>query len=127
MKICRGLRGATTTTANSREAILDSTRELLSELIAANQLEAHDVASAFFTVTPDLNAAFPARAARELGWTYVALLDALAPSVPNDLARCIRVLIHWNTERAPNELIHIYLRDARALRPDLDFTRSDKI
>lgn len=120
MKTCRGLRGATTASENSAEAILDATRELLTGLIATNQLDANDIASAIFTLTPDLDAAFPARAARELGWSQVALLDMAAPRVPGDIARCIRVLIHWNTERLARELVHVYLRDARTLRPDLD-------
>jgi chorismate mutase len=119
MKICRGLRGATTATENSAESILDATRELVKELIAENQIDADEVASAIFTMTPDLDAAFPARAARELGWAHVALLDAVAPRVPGDVRCCIRVLIHWNTERLPHELVHVYLRDARQLRPDL--------
>ncbi len=74
--------------------------------------------NAFITMTPDLDAAFPATAARSLGWNDVALLDAQAPGVAHDVPRCIRVLIHWNTERVQEEIRHVYLRDARALRPD---------
>jgi chorismate mutase len=114
----RGIRGATTANDNSREAILEATRELLAELIRANDLHEPDIASAYFTVTSDLDAAFPARAARDLGWTSTALLDAQAPRVANDLARCIRVLIHWNTDKSMDDIQHIYLRDARTLRPD---------
>lgn len=114
----RGLRGATTADANTREAILAATRELLQTLIRENQVHPTDVASIYFTTTADLNAAFPAAAARELGLTDVALLDAQAPRVPNDLPRCIRVLIHWNTDKPPHALRHIYLREARCLRPD---------
>lgn len=114
----RGIRGATTAPANTREAILAATRELLDALIRANQIHPADVASIYFTTTPDLDAAFPAAAAREMGWTDIALLDAQAPHVPNDLARCIRVLIHWNTDRARDAVRHVYLRDASHLRPD---------
>ncbi len=116
----RGVRGATTADANAREAIHAATRELLTALIDANGLRAPDIASAIFTVTRDLTAAFPAAAARELGWTRVALLDMPAPRVENDLPRCIRVLIHWNTARTQNEIRHMYLRGARGLRPDLE-------
>ncbi len=114
----RGIRGATTASANSREAILDATRELLTAIVEANQLHLDDVVSVTFTMTPDLDAAFPARAARDLGWDDAALLDAQAPRVTGDLPRCIRVLIHWNTTRAADEIQHVYLRDARQLRPD---------
>ena len=114
----RGIRGATTASANTREAILGATRELLDALIRANQIKAADVASIYFTLTPDLDAAFPAAAAREMGWADTALLDAQAPHVPNDIARCIRVLIHWNTDHAHDQLRHIYLHGASQLRPD---------
>jgi chorismate mutase len=115
----RGVRGATIAAANTREAILAATHELLSALVQANDLREPDIASVFFTVTPDLNAAFPARAARDQGWMDVALLDAQAPAVDGDLPRCVRVLIHWNTELTPAELKHVYLHEARKLRPDL--------
>jgi chorismate mutase len=114
----RGVRGATTASANTRQAILAATRELLEALVLANQLDPADIASAYFTATADLDAAFPARAAREMGWTDTALLDAQAPRVADDLPRCIRVLIHWNTERAQKEITNVYLRDASGLRPD---------
>jgi chorismate mutase len=114
----RGVRGATTASANTREAILGATRELLDALIRANQIQAADVASIYFTMTPDLNAAFPATAAREMGWADTALLDAQAPRVPNDIARCIRVLIHWNTDCARDNIRHAYLHNASQLRPD---------
>ncbi len=114
----RGIRGATTAAANTRAAILDAANELLRELLKANAVRVDDIASVIFTVTPDLDAAFPASAARALGWRDVALLDMLAPRVPNDLPYCIRVLIHCDTARAANQLRHIYLRDARQLRPD---------
>ncbi len=115
----RGIRGATTATANTRDAILDATCELLETLVKMNDICVEDIASVIFTVTPDLDAAFPASAARSLGWTHVPLLDVAAPRVSNDLARCIRVLIYWNTDRAQQDISHVYLRDARRLRPDL--------
>ena len=114
----RGIRGATTAETNTRESILDATRELLVAIVEANQLNIADIASVYFTVTPDLDAAFPARAARDLGWTDAALLDAQAPRVIGDLPHCIRVLIHWNTAHAANEIAHVYLREAIKLRPD---------
>ena len=115
----RGIRGATTATANTRDAIFDTTRELLDAIVRANDVCVDDIASAVFTVTPDLDAAFPASAARSQGWDHVPLLDVCAPHVPNDLPHCIRVLIHWNTERAQKEIVHVYLREAKKLRPDL--------
>jgi chorismate mutase len=116
---CRGIRGATTVEADSAAAILAATRELLIQIMEANHLAAEDIASALFTVTPDLTSAFPAQAARELGWRYAALLDAQEVPVPGSLSRCIRVLIHWNTDRPQREVRHVYLRGAAALRPDL--------
>ena len=121
---CRGVRGATTVDANTAEAILLATRELLEALVIANDLEHGDLASAIFTVTQDLNAAFPARAARDLGWTEVALLCSHEIDVPGGLAGCIRVLLHWNTERAASEVKHVYLRGAERLRPDLGLNES---
>ena len=116
---CRGLRGATTVPANTPAAIIEGTRELLETLIQANALQPDDLASAIFTVTPDLDAAYPARAARELGWAGVALMCATEIPVPAGIPRCVRVLIHWNTDKAQHELQHVYLHEARALRPDL--------
>ena len=116
---CRGIRGATTVKANTAAAILAATRELLTRIVQANGVLVTEIASAFFTVTPDLAAAFPARAARELGWQHVALLDAQEIPVPGSLPRCVRVLIHWNTEKPQAEIRHIYLRGAAVLRPDL--------
>ncbi len=115
---CRGVRGATTCDENSRQAILEATRELLEQLIAANDLRPEDLASAIFTTTPDLNAEYPAVAARALGWTDTALLCGHEMAVPGGLPRCIRVLIHWNTDRRPDEITHVYIRGAKGLRPD---------
>lgn len=117
--VCRGVRGATTVDANTAEAILEATRELLTRIVEANGIAVEDVASAFFTVTGDLTAAFPAQAARQLGWRHVALLDAQEMPVPGSLPRCIRVLIHWNTSVPQAEVRHVYLRGAATLRPDL--------
>jgi chorismate mutase len=116
---CRGIRGATTIQTDSADAILTATRELLTRIVEANDVTLEDIASAFFTATPDLTAAFPARAARELGWQHVALLDAQEIPVPGSLTRCVRVLIHWNTEKPQAEIRHVYLRGAASLRPDL--------
>ena len=116
---CRGIRGATTTEADSVAAILAATRELLARMVEANHVAIADIASIIFTVTPDLTAAFPARAARELGWKHVPLLDAQEVPVPGSLPRCVRVLMLWNTEQLQEEIQHVYLRDARLLRPDL--------
>jgi chorismate mutase len=116
---CRGVRGATTVEENSAEAIGAATREMLEQIIALNSLKMKDVASAIFSVTPDLTAAFPAKAARELGWQHVALFDAQEIPVPGSLPRCVRVLIHWNTEKPQAEIRHVYLRGAASLRPDL--------
>lgn len=115
---CRGIRGATTASENSRDAILEATREMLQQLIAANGIHADDVASAVFTTTSDLNAEFPAVAARELGWTHTALMCGHEMNVPGSLPSCIRVLIHWNTSRRADEIVHVYLRGARSLRPE---------
>ena len=117
--VCRGVRGATTVETNTAEEILAATAELLGTMIAANDIEQEQVASVMFTTTMDLNAAFPAVAARELGWTDVALLNAHEMAVPGALGRCIRILLHLNTERSAKEIRHIYLREARKLRPDL--------
>ncbi|MDX9829655.1 MAG: chorismate mutase [Anaerolineae bacterium] len=117
---CRGIRGATTVEANTAEAVLDATGELLAALAEANGLAAEDIASAVFTVTADLDAAFPAQAARQLGWHQVPLLDALEIPVPGSLPRCVRVLLHWNTSRSQAEIRHVYLRGAAGLRPDLN-------
>lgn len=116
---CRGVRGATTVDVDSAAEILSATRELLEQMVEANGIDAADVASVLFTATPDLVEAFPARAARDVGWDQVALLDALEIPVPGSLPRCVRVLIHWNTDLAQSEVRHVYLRGAAALRPDL--------
>lgn len=116
----RGIRGATTAAGNTREAVLDATRELLGELIAANGLDPDEVASAWFTTSPDLFAEFPAVAAREyFGWVHVPLMCSHDMNVPGSLPLCVRILLHVNTEKSPREIRHIYLRGAVALRRDL--------
>ena len=116
---CRGIRGATTVEADSREAIIAATIEMLNAIVEANDVEAEEIASAFFTTTPDLTAEFPALAARQIGWTSVALMGAQEMEVPGSLQRCLRVLVHVNTAKRADEIRHIYLRGAKALRPDL--------
>lgn len=114
---CRGIRGATTVEHNDREEILSATKELLQLLIQKNDLHKEDIASAIFSVTDDLNAEFPAVAARMLGWTETALINACEIPVPNSLRKCIRVLIHVNTTRSAAEIQHVYIRQAVNLRP----------
>ncbi len=116
----RGIRGATTVETNTREAILDATGELLGEIIRLNAIAAEDVASAYFTTTTDLDAEFPAVVARrDFGWTNVALMCGHEMDVPGSLRMCLRIMLHVNTEQAQDEVCHVYLRAAAALRPDL--------
>ncbi len=116
---CRGVRGATTVETNDREQILRATRELLALMIRRNDIAKEEVASAIFTVTRDLDAEFPALAARQIGWLEVPLLCGYEVSVAGSLPRCIRILMHWNTDKTQCEVHHIYVRDAVRLRPDL--------
>ncbi len=118
--LVRGVRGATTIEANTVEAVLEATQELLSAMVEANDLDAEDVASALFTTTPDVNAEFPAVAAREMGWEHVALLCGHEMSVPKALKMCLRILIHVNTDKPAKDIRHIYLRGATALRLDIE-------
>ncbi len=115
----RGIRGATTVEANTGEAILRATEELLRAIIEANGVERDDVASVFISTTPDLNAEFPALAARKMGWDKIALMCAHEMSVAGGLPMCLRILMHVNTSKQPDELDFVYLRGARVLRPDL--------
>ncbi len=115
---CRGIRGATTVEENSSAAILKGTRELLALLIRANGIEPEDVASVIFTTTPDLNAEFPALAARQFNWMNVALMCSHEMGVPGALSKCIRILIHWNTDKTADDVVHVYIRGAEKLRPD---------
>jgi chorismate mutase len=116
----RGIRGATSATANTRDAILQATRELLGEMLRLNGIVAFDeIVSVLFTTTPDLTATFPAEAARELGMNLVPLLCASEIDVPGTLARCVRVLLHVNSAKSQAEIVHVYLREAKSLRPDV--------
>jgi len=116
---CRGVRGATTAEENTREAILAATRQLLALMIRLNGIEPKDVASALFTSTRDLNAEFPALAARQLGWLDVPLLCTHEIDVPGSLGKCVRVLVNWNTDAAQSDVRHVYIKEAVRLRPDL--------
>jgi chorismate mutase len=117
---CRGVRGATTVETNSRDEILASTRQLLALMIRLNGIEPQDVGSALFSTTVDLNAEFPALAARQLGWLEVPLLCTHELDVPGSLRFCIRVLLNWNTTKQQSEITHVYIKDAVKLRPDLN-------
>lgn len=116
--LCRGVRGATSVSENSSEAILSATRELLESIVRLNDMQIDDIASVYFTTTADLNSTYPALAARQMGWFHVPLLCSNEVNVPDGLPHCIRVLIHWNTNRRPQEISHVYLHEARSLRPD---------
>lgn len=113
----KALRGAITASANSEVAIVEATRRLLTCLVERNQLQMDEIVSVFFTLTPDLNACFPARAAREMGWD-VPMLDMQEIDVPGALERCIRVLVHVESNQPVR---HAYLRGATILRPDLEY------
>ncbi|MGI8474795.1 MAG: chorismate mutase [Thermomicrobiales bacterium] len=114
----RGVRGATTALSNTSEDILEATDEMMRMLIALNDLKPEDVASAIFTTTPDLNATFPALAAREIGWLEVPLMCGHEMSVTGSLQKAVRVMLHINTTRLASEIRHVYLKGARQLRPE---------
>ena len=117
----RGIRGAISVAADTKEEVLTATRELLVELLRANSLENSfdEIASAVFTTTRDLTSAFPAEAARAIGMSAVPLLCASEIPVAESLPHCVRVLLHVNTDKTQAEMIHVYLRDAKRLRPDV--------
>jgi chorismate mutase len=116
----RGVRGATTVDRNEPAAILAATRELLEEMVARNSIAGDDIASAWFSTTRDLDAEFPAVAARKsLGWHHVALMCSHEMNIPGALPSCLRVLLHVNSQRNQNEIQHVYLRGATVLRPDV--------
>lgn len=115
----RGVRGAIDVARDDEEVLLDATERLLRAIVAENAIEPQDIASALFTLTPDLRSQFPALAARRMGWTLVPLLNFTEIAVPGGLPRTIRVLIHLNTEKRQDEIVHVYLDGARVLRPDL--------
>jgi chorismate mutase len=123
----RGIRGATTASGNDAAAIVEATAELLSELVALNGIDAEEIAFAYFTTTTDLDAEFPALAARQLGWLDVPLLcghdmDVQQPN-PRGVPLCIRIMLLYNTDRAQREMRHAYLRGADAIKQDLETMR----
>ncbi len=117
---CRGVRGATTVDGNTRDDILTATRQLLGLMIRLNGIEPESVGSAVFSVTRDLDAEFPALAARQIGWLEVPLLCTYEIDVPGSLRQCVRVLVNWNTTKSQSEIHHVYTKDAVRLRPDLN-------
>ncbi len=123
-----GIRGATTAAGNDADAIVEATEELLRELVALNQLDVEEIALAYFTATPDLDAEFPALAARRLGWSEVPLLCGHEMTVrqpnPRGVPLCVRVLLLYNTDRRQREMRHAYLRSASAIKQDVDAMRS---
>ena len=124
----RGVRGAITIEVNQEEAILSATRCLLEALLESNStMRIEDLASAWFTTTHDLTAVHPARAARQLGWKWVPLMCSLEIPVPGGLEKCIRVLLHWNTELPADEICHVYLGEAKKLRPDFGTNRLPEV
>ena len=119
--LMRGVRGATTVDADTKDEVLLRTRQLLALMIRLNEIPSTDICSAIFTTTVDVMAEFPALAARQLGWLDVPLLCTHEISVPGSLKMCVRVLIHWNTARSQQEIRHVYIRGAEKLRPDLAY------
>lgn len=119
MSLVRGIRGAITVARDERELVLHATEKLLRTLVAENDVVPDDIASALFTTTPDLTSEFPAAAARRMGWTLVPLLNFTEIAVPGGLERCIRVLVHVNTDKSADRIVHVYLDGAHVLRPDL--------
>ena len=119
MTICRGVRGAVPVRANTPDEILRAADRLLRLLIEKNGIHQDDVSSAIFTTTKDVNAEYPAIAARKLGWRGVAMLCGHEMEVPHGLQACLRILIHWNTDKSPQDIVHVYLEEAQSLRPDM--------
>lgn len=116
----RGIRGATTVEYDTENEVLAATEELLEKILEVNPgLLSDDMASILFTVTEDIRSVHPAKAARKLGWTTVPLMCSTEIPVPSSLPKCIRTLIHWNTDLRQNQIKHVYLREAIILRPDL--------
>ncbi len=124
--LARGIRGAITADSNTKEEIIKRTKELLTALKKENDFKIEDIVSIFFSVTSDLNAAFPAQAARELGWNKVPLFDMQEIDVPESLPRCIRILIQINCSKSQQEIRHCYLIGAKILRKDLIKETSDQ-
>ncbi len=119
MTVVRGIRGAITVERDEPALLLDATESLLRAIVGHNDVVPDDIASALFTLTPDLRSEFPAAAARRMGWLLVPLLNFTEIGVPGGLARCIRVLVHVNTDKSAQQIVHVYLDGAAVLRPDL--------
>ncbi len=120
MTAVRGVRGATTVPENSRDDIMDATEELLNQMVAANDITSEDIGAVYFTLTVDLNAEFPAVAARErLGWRLVPLINSIEIDRPSSMRKCIRIMLFLNTSKSQEDIRHIYLRDAVVLRADI--------
>lgn len=116
----RGIRGATTVEHNEAQEILTATSELLAAIVEANDFRPDDICSVFITVTEDITATFPARAIRTMiGWELVPLMCSLEVPVENSLPKCIRLMVQVNTTKSQAEINHIYLKEAKALRPDI--------
>lgn len=115
----KAVRGATTVKNNTFEEIIEVTKMLLTEIVNRNSINLEDIVSVNFVSTIDINEAFPARAARELGWTQIPLMDSVSPNVKNSLNKCIRIMLLFYTEKTHNEIEHVYLNDAVKLRSDL--------
>ena len=119
MSNLRGIRGAVTVKKNKKDEMVSSTLSLLKKMVSINKIKTEDIASAIFSVTKDLNAEFPAIAARRIGWLYTPLMCTYEVNVPGSLKRCIRVLIHVNSNKSQASMKHVYLGEAKRLRPDL--------
>lgn len=116
---CCGIRGAITVPANNKGSIIAATKELLKEMMRANEVETGEIAAIFFTTTSDLNAEFPAAATRELKWPqHIALLCGHEMNVPHSLPNCLRILMLVNTEKTAEEIAHVYLGEAKKLKED---------
>jgi chorismate mutase len=118
MTVCRAIRGATTAASNTAEDILEATDELLRTVLALNEITPEDCVSLLFTTTHDLNATFPAVAARAIGLDQVPLMCSHEMNVPGALDMVVRVMVHINTEKPASAIRHVYLRRARELRPE---------
>ncbi len=117
--LVRAVRGAITVEENSSESVISSTRALLEKIVEENRLEEDNIISVIFTATADLNSAFPAAAARELGWKHVPLMCAVEINVDGSLEKCVRIMMHVYTDKSPQQIKHVYLKGAKVLRPDI--------
>lgn len=123
---CRGVRGATTVEQDQPEEVLTATRELLAAMIFANDMKSEDVASIIFTTTADVVSVYPAVGARQLGWVDVPLICTQEMQVAGSLTHCIRIMLHWNTDKPQGEVQHVFMNEAKRLRPDILSGISDK-